>query len=162
MFNHILLCTHGSNGAQKAENFVFGQLLAEHPELKVTVLTIIDQDWATMSQDDWLNTSKARTLFKDYVEEQLTEEIEQDWDRIKKDFPHSENCTFTKIIGEIEKGMVEMAAAVKADAIVIGPTQIKKSRLFSVKMEKGLAHTIDNKKLQPALSCPLIIAPENL
>lgn len=162
MFDHILLCTHGSHGAQKAENFVFNTMLKRSPDLKITVLTLIDQDWASMSQDDWLNTSKARTMFKDFVEEQLTEEIQQDWDRIKTEHPAAVDCTFTKFIGHIEEAMIEMATAINADAIVIGPTQIKKSRLFSVKMEKGLANTLENKKLQPKLSCPLIVAPEHI
>lgn len=162
MFKSILLCTHGSEGAQKAEKLLFEKLLPASPNLSVTILTVIDKDWAGMSQDDWLNTSKARTMFKDYVEEQLTEEIEADWSRIKKTHPKASDCTFLKVVGEIEETFIEVAGKLEIEAILIGPRQKKKSRLFSVKMAPGLAHTLDQQKLQSALDRPLIIAPEKL
>ncbi len=40
-----------------------------------------------MSSDDWLNTSTTRTQFKDYVQEQLSREIDEDWERIRKQYP---------------------------------------------------------------------------
>ena len=160
MFKHILLCTHGSLGAQNAEALVFNRLQTSDTNLSITILTIIDKDWAEMSSDDWLNTSGTRTTFKNYVEEQLTREIENDWDRIKETFPSSKECRFMKVVGGIEETINEAAQKLDADLIVIGPYQKKKSRLFSVKMTPGLADTIDVKKLHPELSCPLLIAPE--
>ncbi len=162
MFNNILLCTHGSDGAQKAEQFVFNKLIKENPDINVTVLTIIDKDWAEMSTDDWLNTSGTRTTFKDYVEEQLSREINKDWDRIKDKHSSSSDAKFIRVVGGIEETIIEVADKLKTDLIIIGPYQKKKSRLFSVKMTPGLAATIDVKKLHPNLSRPLLIAPEKI
>ncbi len=63
MFNHLLLCTHGSNGALKAEKYVFEQLWRGRTDVALTVLTVINADWQWMTGDDWLNTSKTRDTF---------------------------------------------------------------------------------------------------
>ena len=160
MFKHILLCTHASPGAQLAEDFVFSKMLKLSPAAQVTILTIIDKDWAEMSSDDWLNTSTARTQFKDYVEQQMTDEINEDWDRLKKAYPDAEKHRFLRVVGGIEETMVEVAEKVDADIIVIGPYTKKTNRLLSLEMRPGLADTLDPRKLQPTLHVPLLIAPQ--
>lgn len=159
MFTKILLCTHGSKGAQKAEKFVFEKLLTSLSAEQVTVLTVIDKDWSGMSSDDWLNTSTTRTQFKDYVQEQLSREIEDDWKRIRELYPSSEKCRFMKVVGGIEETIAEVAEKLECDLVILGPYNKKPRRLTSVIMEKGLADTISNKKLHPLLPCPLLIAP---
>lgn len=159
MFESILLCTHGSAGARKAEAFVFEKMAKASTPENIIVLTIIDKDWSTMSSDDWLNTSTSRTQFKDYVQEQLGREIDEDWQRIKERFPNAENSRFLKVVGGVEETIAEVASKLGSDLIVIGPYTRKPRRLTSVIMEKGLADTISNKKLHPLLPCPLLIAP---
>lgn len=158
MYKNILLCTHGSLGSQKAEEYVFKQMIPGFPGATISVLTIIDKDWAEMSTDDWLNTSTTRTQFKDYVDEQLGREIEADWQRIKETYPQAEQLKFYKIVGGIEETIVELAEKIDCDLIVVGPYYKKKKRLFSTKMKPGLADTLDSKKLHPILTCPLLIA----
>lgn len=159
MFTKILLCTHGSKGAQKAEAYMFERLQDVIKAEQITVLTIIDKDWSAMSSDDWLNTSTTRTQFKDYVQEQLSREIEDDWQRIKDTYPLSINCRFMKVVGGIEETIAEVADRLSCDLIVVGPYNKKPRRLTSVVMEKGLANTISNKVLHPLLPCPLLITP---
>lgn len=159
MFKKLLLCTHGSTGAQKAEKYVFNSLLPHLSPENITILTIIDKDWSGMSSDDWLNTSTTRTQFKDYVQEQLGREIDEDWQRIRSEHPDSEKCRFMKVVGGIEETIAEVAEKIGSDLIVLGPYNKKPRRLTSVIMEKGLADTISNKKLHPLLPCPLLIAP---
>ncbi len=159
MFTKILLCTHGSSGAQKAEAFVFEKMVDSVGPENVVVLTIIDKDWSAMSSDDWLNTSTTRTVFKDYAQEQLSREIEEDWQRIRSSYPASANCRFIKVVGGIEETITEVAGRLECDVAVIGPYMKKANRLTSVVMEKGLANTISNKKLHPLLPCPLLVAP---
>lgn len=160
MFTKILLCTHGSKGAQKAESYVFKTMMETmvSPE-QLTVLTIIDKDWSGMSSDDWLNTSTTRTQFKDYVQEQLTREIDEDWQRIRDEYPLSKKCQFMNVVGGIEETIAEVATKLQCDLVVMGPYHKKPRRLTSVIMERGLAHTISNKKLHPLLPCPVLIAP---
>ena len=159
MFTKILLCTHGSAGAQKAEEYVFTHLLPKSQTAELTVLTIIDKDWSSMSSDDWLNTSTTRTQFKDYVEEQLGREIEEDWQRIKDKYPLAEQAKFIKVAGGIEETIAEVAEKIAGELIVIGAVNKKPSRLFSVKMAPGLAATLSNAKLHPLLPCPILTVP---
>jgi hypothetical protein len=159
MFTKILLCTHGSAGAQKAEEYVFIHLLPKSPSAGLTVLTIVDKDWSTMSSDDWLNTSTTRTQFKDYVDEQLAREIAEDWQRIKTTYPLAEQAKFIKVAGGIEETIAEVAGKLASELIVLGAFYKKPSRLFSVKMTPGLAATLSNEKLHPLLPCPLLTVP---
>ncbi len=161
MYKNILLCNHGSPGAQKAEAYVFNKLMIGFPEATISVLTIIDKDWAEMSTDDWLNTSTTRTQFKDYVDEQLGREIGADWQRIKETYPQAQadQVSFYKVVGGIEETIVELAGKIDSDLIVVGPYYKKPKRLFSTKMNPGLADTLDNKKLHPILPCPLVVVP---
>jgi hypothetical protein len=158
MFTSLLLCTHGTAGARQAERLVFDELCAKNPELQVTVLTIIDQDWQVMTGDDWLNSSKTHTTFLDHVERQMQEENEEDWQRIQKRYPAAERAGFTSVVGPIEETIAGEARKRKNDLIVIGPYR-KSRRLFNLKMEKGLRARIDTAKLHPLLPCPLLIAP---
>lgn len=157
MFTNILLCTHGSEGAKKAEKYVFDKLYRENEQLTLSVLTIIDKDWSVMTGDDWLNTSGTRNRFIDYVDEQLGREIAEDWRRIKGTYDVSDDVRFIKVAGEIEETIVQVAEKIGCDLIVMGGYQKKPLRLTSVKMSPGLAARIKNEKLHPALPCPLLV-----
>lgn len=161
MFTSLLLCTHGTVGAAQAEHLVFTDLCVKSPDLQVTVLTIIDQDWQAMTGDDWLNSSKTHATFLDHVERQMQEENEEDWQRIKKAYPPAAEATFVGAVGPIEKTIAEEAKKRKCDLIVIGPYR-KSRRLFNLKMEKGLRSRIDAIKLHKILPCPLLIAPDRM
>ncbi len=157
MYSNALLCTHGTEGARRAEAYMFDKL-AQHPEMRLTVLTVLDEDWRMMTGDDWLNSSKTHTKFLDHVEEQVGHEIENEWKRIKKDHPIAGNVTFLQRTGAIAETICSVAKEKGCDVIVIGP--YRKSRpLFSLKMEKGLRSRMENKTLHPLLPCPLMIIP---
>lgn len=158
MFQSILLCTHGTAGARSAEYLVFHELAGKSQDLRITVLTIIDEDWRSMTGDDWLNSSKTHATFLNHVEQQLGEEIEEEWQRIKKQYPVAVDAIFTKVVGPLEESIANEAAKRQCDLIVIG-THRKTKRLFNLKMEKGLRARLENSKLHPLLPCPLLIAP---
>ncbi len=157
MFNHILLCTHGSAGAQKAEQFIFKKS-NENPELKVTVLTVLDEDWRSMTGDDWLNSSKTHTVFLDHVEEQVTEEIREEWQRIHATYPNASKADFLQRTGNIARTITDVAKEIGCDLIAMGPCRRKKGLIIG-RTGKGLQDTLKNKILHPLLPCPLIIAP---
>lgn len=155
MFKHILLCTHGSNGAKKAEALVFKRL-AFSGNVQVTVLTVLDADWSLMTGDDWLNSSKTHTDFLDHVEEQVSEEIKEDWQRIHDEFEVG-NANFIQRTGKIAETIAHTAWQQECDLIVIGTFQ--KIKLLSANKEKGLRARMKNDVLHPLLPCPLLIAP---
>ena len=157
MFNNVLLCTHGTEGAQKAEAFVFQQA-AINPDLKITVLTVLDKDWRQMTGDDWLNSSKTHTTFLDHVENQMNEEIAEEWLRIKTDYPAAKRATFLQKTGDIAETIAKAATELGCDLIIIGPwSKGKKFSIHSTHM--GLRATLKNKDLHPLLPCPLLIVP---
>ncbi len=157
MFTTILLCTHGTDGAKKAEAFVFEKLQAD-PKLNITVLTVLDEDWRQMTGDDWLNSSKTHTTFLDHVESQMNEEIAEEWQRITAAYPIAEQTKFIQRTGNIAEAICQTAKELACDLIVIGPWQ--KSKKFSIHSTRvGLKATLKNKELHPLLPCPLLIAP---
>jgi nucleotide-binding universal stress UspA family protein len=158
MFHSILLCTHGTEGARRAEHLVFHELCGRSEDVRVTVLTVIDEDWRSMTGDDWLNSSKTHATFLDHVEAQLGEEINEDWQRIQELYPAAAGAVFTKVVGPLEETMAKEAARNNCDLIVIGPHRQTK-RMFNLTMEKGLRARLKNDKLHPILPCPLLIAP---
>ncbi len=158
MFKHVLLCTHCTDGAKKAENFVF-KALKENPELNVTVLTVLDEDWREMTGDDWLNSSKTHTTFLDHVEQQVGEEINEAWQDIKERHPNAENVPFVQRTGKIAETITHTASKLGCDLIVIGP--YRKTKRFDIhSTDLGfLRARLENKTLHPLLPCPLLIAP---
>ena len=158
MFKHLLLCTHGSDGARRAERFVFDKMTA-YPDLKVSVLSVLDEDWRGMTGDDWLNSSKTHAAFLDHVEEQVSGEIKEEWDRIQSDHPMSINAEFYQKTGGIAQTITDVAGELQCDAIVIGAFQKQKGFLPGKSRAKGLKDTLQNKTLHPLLPCPLIIIP---
>ena len=157
MFTNVLLCTHGSDGAKKAEALVF-EKLENDPNLKVSVLTVLDEDWREMTGDDWLNSSKTHATFLDHVENQMNEEIAEEWQRIKTSYPVAERVEFLQSTGNIAQTITKAAKKLGCDLIVIGPWgKPKKFSIHSTRM--GLRDTMKNKDLHPLLPCPLLIAP---
>lgn len=151
MFKHILLCTHGSDGAKRAEKYVFERLLPRGGAAGLTVLTVINEDWQWMVGDDWLNTSKARDTFLDHVSDQLAREIDADWARIKNIYPGAERARFLRVMGAVEATIAAVAEEQGCDLIVIGP--------FQKRHTKGLKARMKNDKLHPLLPCGLLVAP---
>ena len=151
MFNHLLLCTHGSNGALKAEKYVFEQLWRGEGDVALTVLTVINADWQWMTGDDWLNTSKTRDTFLDHVSDQLAAEIDADWQRIRETYPAAAGARFLRVMGPVEETIARVAGDEDCDLIVIGPYQKKHS--------KGLKARMQNKTLHPLLPVPLMVVP---
>lgn len=152
MFAHLLLCTHGSAGARLAEDLVCTDLVARNPDLEVTVLTVVNEDWRHMTGDDWLNTSSVRKTFLDHVDDTLAREIEEEWQRLRETHPAAEAFTYRKTMGPVAATIARCARDLGCDLIVMGPFQKKHTR--------GLKARMTNKELHPLLPCPLLIAPQ--
>ncbi len=157
MFKHALLCTHGTEGAKKAEALIFKKSTAD-PDLKVSVLTVLDEDWQSMTGDDWLNSSKTHTAFLDHVETQVSEEIALDWQRIQTTYSSASQAVFLQRTGSIENTIAKVAKELGCDIIAIGPYH-KSKGFFSTPTQISLRARIQNKTFHPMLPCPLLIAP---
>lgn len=151
MFRHILLCTHGTPGARRAETLVFERLLPASPGSEITVLTVFNEDWALMTGDDWLNTSTTRNTFRSHVETQLARETAAHWDAIRERYPAASQHRFKQVFGPVEATIAGTARKLDCDLVVMGAWQKKRA--------PGFKHRVKPEHLHPLLSVPLMIAP---
>jgi nucleotide-binding universal stress UspA family protein len=145
---HILLATHGTPGAQKAEDLALEW--AGRFGARLTVLSVINEDWKHMTGDDWLNTSTSRNRFAEYVEGEIESEIQALWNRLKTKLEGADPA-FVRRVGVPENVLCEVAAEIDADLIVMGAYQKKQA--------PGWRARFDNKRLHPQLPCPVVVAP---
>ncbi len=148
IMKRILLATHGTPGARKAE--ALARQWADQYEAQVTVLSIINEAWGDMTCDDWLNTSSTRNTFGSYVAIQITKEIGAVWTRIRKDFDGVE-VEFLSKGGKLEDVLAEAAEKVDADVAIMGAWQKNQA--------PGFRDRFENKHLHPQMPCPLVVAP---
>jgi nucleotide-binding universal stress UspA family protein len=158
MFQSILLCTHGTQGARAAERLVFEQLAVVRPQTKIVVLTVIDQDLQNMTGDDRLNSSASNAPHLNQAQQQVGKVIEEEWERIRNSYPRSDTAKFHHPVGPLEETMAKAARVLGCDCIVIGP-QRQSRRLLKLQMDQGQRSRLDNGKLHPLLPCPLLVAP---
>lgn len=148
MFKRILLATHGTPGAQKAE--ALAATLVRQNDAELIVLSIFNDDWKHMTGDDWLNTSTTRSRFADYVEEQVNGEMDLLEHRLRQQFEGIQ-VRFLRRSGVVEEVLCETATEVGADLLLMGAYQKKQAPGFKARFE--------NRKLHPILPCPLLVAP---
>ncbi|MBI5180599.1 MAG: universal stress protein [Nitrospirae bacterium] len=148
MFKKILLATHGSDGAQKAEDAALK--LAKENKAKLSVLYITHASWATMSGIDWLNRSNTRMRFARHMEDELENDaktiIENFQKKAKKAGVKAE---VIKVVAEPYDAILEQSKKSKPDIVVIGAPQ---------KYSKVYKYRIPYKKFLQEISCPVFIA----
>lgn len=145
---HILLATHGTPGARKAE--ALAKQWAEAYGAKVTVLSIINEAWGDMTCDDWLNTSTTRNRFGSYVAGEIASEIQAVWDRVKQDFEGIE-LDFISESGTLDNALAAAASKVNPDVVIMGAWQKVQA--------PGFRDRFKNKHLHPQMQYPLVVAP---
>ncbi len=148
MFKRILLATHGTPGARRAEALAADWAHASGAAL--VVLSIFNEDWKHMTGDDWLNTSATRNIFGDYVMAQVNAEMDRLTGRLRTDFAGL-NVRYLRASGSIARVLAETAAHERADVIIMGAYQKKQAPGFRARFE--------NKHLHPLLPCPVVVAP---
>lgn len=148
MFKRILLATHGTPGAQKAETLAAQWARTSGAEL--VVLSIFNEDWKHMTGDDWLNTSTTRNKFGDYVMGQVNAEMDRLQERLEQVFQGLE-VRYVRASGNIEQVLAETAEKEQADIVIMGAWQKKQAPGFKARFE--------NRRLHPLLPCPAVVAP---
>ena len=148
VMKHILLATHGTPGARKAETLA--REWADKYGAKVTILSIINEAWGDMTCDDWLNTSTTRNNFGSYVAGEIAKEIDGVWTRIREDFDGVE-IDFLSKGGKLEDVLAEACEKVNPDVAIMGAWQKNQA--------PGFRDRLENKRLHPQMPCPLVVAP---
>ena len=150
MFKQILLATHGTRGAQAAEDLSVD--VAREWGAKIHCIHVIHEDWNLMTGDDWLNTSASRNMFARHVEAELDGEAEAIRKRIsEKASQHAVPLTFEKAVGNPGSLILQSARAVGADLIVMGSRQRSQ--------DKGFKSRIAWDKFLLESAVPIMLAP---
>jgi nucleotide-binding universal stress UspA family protein len=146
---NILLASHGTIGAQAAEQKVF-EMCASNAH--ITHLLVVPEFWKDMLGDDWLNNSVTRIQFEDYLETELGQEVDQHIDRVHSRLEKLGICSTHKIVfGNPDKCLVNTCGLSEFDLIVMGSPRPKGTA--------GLRSRMTTKFTARQLTIPLLAVP---
>lgn len=147
MFKKILVATHGTEGARKAE--LYAVELAKSLGAELHGLYIINKGWSSLVGIEWLHSSSVRMDFYRYAESQFKLRAEE----VLKAFKHLAKgiqVTTAIKVGEPAEVIAEQAKEMDISLIVIGGKS-------SVRSEEYRAR-VSLKKLLKLAPCPVLIA----
>ncbi len=148
MFKRILVATHGTEGAKKAERLALE--LASQNNAELFVLYVINSNWSSITGIEWLNASHTRMEFYKHLEEDIYQKAEQTLkdinmmaleNQIKINNIISVGIPEKVICNECEKNQIQL--------LVLG-RKIKGKRADYI-------YTLQFKKIKDSISCPILI-----
>lgn len=148
-YQHILLASHGTPGAQAAER---AALVLAAPGAHITQLVVVPDFWKGMMGDDWLNNASTRDIYGRHIESQLAREIDADLQRMRTQtqaagLRHEHRV----VLGKPAECLLDCAAQVHPDLVLIGsprPPGVK-----------GLRSRMQPETLVRGLRVPLLVVP---
>ena len=146
---HILLASHGTQGARAAEKKVL-QLCVRG--CRVTHLLVVPEFWKDMLGDDWLNNSATRIRFEHYLETELSNEVKEQVRRIRNRL--AKPCVSTAhevVLGQPDRCLVDACEQSAYDLVVMGSPRPR--------MSGGLRSRMMTRKVTRRLSAPLLVVP---
>ena len=138
---NIILASHGTRGAQAAEQTLFSIL---NRGMSVMHLIVVPDFWEGMMGDDWLNNASTRDVYKDYVEGELEKEVRETIQRVKLFVEQQEASYDTRLVrGEPDKCLLSLIEEVDVDTLILGGRRPKgveglRSYMLTERLMKGL------------------------
>ena len=147
--NRVLLASHGTEGAQAAEQMAF-QLCDKGSTIHQ--LVVVPDLWKGMTGDDWLNNGSTRDRFRRYVESTLGGEVEEHLERMRESAA-SRDIEYTSevVVGKPDECLIASSHKKEYDLVVMGSPRPKG--------KSGLRSRMKTEPLTKALSTPLLIVP---
>ena len=146
---HILLASHGTEGARAAEKLAYSYC---GPGTTLHHLIVVPDLWKGMQGDDWLNNASTRDTFGRYVESQLEEEVRTHLKRMLSETKKRRiRYRYEMVQGKPVECLIRRATKGPVDLIVLGSPRPKG--------QVGLRSRMLDEKLFRALRVPVIIAP---
>lgn len=140
-YQHILLASHGTAGAQAAER---AALALAAKGARITQLVVVPDFWKGMMGDDWLNNASTRDVYGRHVENQLAREIDADLARVAAQVQaagmrHERSV----VLGKPAECLLQCASRVRPDLVLMGsprPPGVKglRSRMHLETLVRGL------------------------
>lgn len=146
---HILLASHGTEGAQAAEKLALsfcGSGATLHH------LIVVPDFWKGMQGDDWLNNASTRATFGRYVESQLEQEVREHLQRVRREAKKRRiRYRYEMVQGKPADCLIRRAVKGRVDLIVLGSPRPKG--------KSGLRSRMLEEKIFKSLPAPVLIAP---
>ena len=122
------------------------------PSGRLSQLVVVPDFWKGMMGDDWLNNAATRDAYGRHVERQLESEIEAEVARVRKRAQEA-GLRYERrvVLGKPAECLLEAAALLKPDLVVIGSPRPPGSR--------GLRSRMQVEALMRGLAAPLLIVP---
>jgi len=147
--NNILLASHGTNGAQAAEQMAISLC---NKGGTIHHLVVVPTLWEGMTGDDWLNNGSTRDNFRRYLESELEQEVAEHCERISKHAKENDiEYTNEVVVGEPDECLVDVSKKQDYDLVVMGAPRPKGV--------SGLRSRMANDKVTRTISTPILIAP---
>jgi len=146
MSTNVLLASHGTDGAKAAEKMA---LEVCEKGARLHHLVVVPTLWEGMTGDDWLNNGSTRDTFRRYLEDQLSQEVDEHCQRVSEQAAEHELAYSREVVvGEPEKCLLEACEKGQYDLIVMGSPRPKgKEGLRSRMSTKPLLHARPDIKL---------------
>lgn len=146
MFKRILVATHGTRGAEKAELCAIGLARALGAELHG--LYVIHKDWGSLVGIEWLHSSEKRMEFYRYAESQFNIRAEEVLKAFVERAAGMEVATSVKV-GDPAEVIAEEARDRQTDLIVVGGNSNVRSEEYKAR--------ISLKRLMKLAPCPVLV-----
>lgn len=149
MFKKILIATHGTEGAQKAESYAIG--LTRQSGAELHGLYVIHKDWSSLVGIEWLHSSERRMEFYRYAESQFyirAEEVLRAFAERAKGM-EMEVATCVKV-GDPAEVIAEEALDRHIGLIVVGDNS-------DVRSSEEYKARISLKRLMKLAPCPVLV-----
>lgn len=143
----MLVATHGTEGAKKAESCVIG--LAREFGSELHCLYVIHKGWSSLVGIEWLHPSRTRMEFYKYAETVFIRSADEVLEALMKHSTGIEVTTSIRV-GEPAEVIADEAIDKGVDLIVIGSSSNKRSEEYKAK--------VSLKKLVKLAPCPVLVA----
>ena len=147
--NNILLASHGTDGAQAAEQMAINLC---NKGGAIHHLVVVPTLWEGMTGDDWLNNGSTRDTFRRYLESELEQEVAEHCQRVSK-YAKENDIEYTNevIVGEPDECLIGVSKKNNYDLVVMGAPRPKGV--------SGIRSRMSTDNVTRTLSTPLMIAP---
>lgn len=147
---NILLASHGTSGACAAETVAIN--LLSGPIRSLHHLIVVPDLWKGMLGDDWLNNAITQIRFGNYVEGELTKEIQENIQRVKTLCEESGIAYHVEVkIGKPAECLLQVENLQQFDLVVMGSPRPKD--------QPGLNSRMNCETLSRFLPVPLLVVP---
>lgn len=121
--HNILLASHGTDGAKAAEKMAFEMC---DKGARVHHLVVVPNLWKGMTGDDWLNNGSTRDTFCRYLEDQLSQEVDENCQRVSEQAKqYGVDYSKEVVVGEPEVCLLEACKKDNFDMVIMGSPRPK-------------------------------------